>query len=133
MKTIKICSDNKKLNTIEDEYVFYCPFTGVNLLHPESAENLFLDKIANKNMMAYILEEEVEEPIYANELIKEMFAEFQKTYVTDEDEEYNYMCLFLNYLNDKFKDNDNIICFELVAENDNMLTPYTCVSIIYSL
>lgn len=133
MKTIKICSDNKNLNTIEDEYVFYCPFTGVNLLHPESAENLFLDKIANKNMMAYILEEEVEEPIYANDLIKEMFAEFEKNYVADDDEVNNYMCLFLNYLNDKFKDNDNIICFELVAENDNMLTPYTNVSIIYSL
>ena len=133
MKTIKICSDNKNLNTIEDDYVFYCPFTGVNLLQPESAENLFLDKISNKNMMAYILEEEVEEPIYANELIKEMFAEYEKTYVADEDEVNNYMCLFLNYLNDKFKDNDNIICFELVAENDNMLTPYTNVSIIYSL
>jgi hypothetical protein len=59
MKTIKLSSDNKNLNTIEDEYVFYCPFTGVNLLEPEKAENLFLDKIANKNMMAYILEEEV--------------------------------------------------------------------------
>jgi hypothetical protein len=133
MKTIKISSDNKNLNTIEDEYVFYCPFTGVNLLNPESAENLFLEKLANKNMMAYILEEEAETPIYANELTKEMFAEFEKTYVADEDEVNNYMCLFLNYLNDKFKDNDNIICFELVAENDNMLTPYTNVSIIYSL
>lgn len=133
MKTIKISSDNKNLNTIEDDYVFYCPFTGVNLLHPESAENLFLDKIANKNMMAYIIEEEAETPIYANELIKEMFAEFEKTYVANEDEENNYMCLFLNYLNEKFKDNDNIICFELVAENDNMLTPYTCISIIYSI
>ena len=71
MKTIKISSDNKNLNTIEDDYVFYCPFTGVNILDPEKAENLFLDKIANKNMMAYILEEEAETPIYANELIAE--------------------------------------------------------------
>jgi hypothetical protein len=133
MKTIKICSDNKNLNTIEDEYVFYCPFTGVNLLNPESAENLFLDKIANKNMMAYILEEEVEEPIYANELIKEMFAEFQKTYVEDEDEENNYMCLFLNYLYEKFKDNDNIICIELIVETGIMPFPYSCISVIYSL
>jgi hypothetical protein len=61
-----------------------------------------------------------------------MFAEFEKNYLEDEDEENNYMCLFLNYLKEKFKDNDNIICFELVAENDNMLTPYTCVNIIYS-
>ena len=133
MKTIKISSDNKNLNTIEDEYVFYCPFTGVNLLNPESAENLFLDKIANKNMMAYILEEEVEEPIYANELIKEMFAEFQKNYVEDEDEENNYMCLFLNYLNEKFKDNEHILCIELIVESDIMPMPYNCISIIYSL
>ena len=133
MKTIKICSDNKNLNTIEDEYVFYCPFTGVNLLDPEKAENLFLDKIANKNMMAYILEEEAETPIYANDLIKEMFAEFEKNYVQDEDEDNNYMCLFLNYLIDKFKDNDNIICIELIVESDIMPMPYNCISIIYSL
>ena len=133
MKTIKISSDNKNLNTIEDEYVFYCPFTGVNLLNPESAENLFLEKLANKNMMAYILEEEAETPIYANDLIKEMFAEFEKNYVQDEDEDKNYMCLFLNYLNDKFKDNDNIICFELIVESDIMPMPYNCISIIYSL
>ena len=133
MKTIKICSDNKNLNTIEDDYVFYCPFTGVNLLDSESAENLFLDKIANKNMMAYILEEEAETPIYANELIKEMFAEFEKTYVADEDEENNYMCLFLNYLNEKFKDNEHILCIELIVESDIMPMPYNCITLYYMI
>jgi hypothetical protein len=133
MKTIKICSDNKKLNTIEDDYVFYCPFTGVNILDPEKAENLFKDKNANKNMMAYILEEEVQEPIYANDLIKEMFTEFEKNYVEDEDEENNYMCMFLNYLNEKFKDNEHILCIELIVENDIMPMPYNCISIIYSI
>ncbi len=133
MKTIKINSDNKNLNSVEDDFVFYCPFTGVNLLDPASAEKLFKDKNANKNMMAYILEEEVQDPIYANELIKEMFAEFEKNYVEDEDEENNYMCLFLNYLNDKFKGNDNILCIELIVENDIMPMPYNCISVIYSL
>ena len=54
MKTIKICSDNKNLNTIEDDYVFYCPFTGVNLLDSESAENLFLDKALSKDKLSNI-------------------------------------------------------------------------------